>query len=192
MCEVVKSLMCFSQNTENAKGRRGASSEIYREYKKEQKQKKPNQITRNKSWFNAGSLSKLQEQSYVSLQTWLWSTWYQVSHQSQPFSCTSFSLWFKPLQCKSNLKETNKLQHLQLFDMFFWFCFVKVKITPEVNSSKTRRAVIYELVRLHKNTDLADRLPVYDGGINLYTAGLLPFVFKEFTVTLLEDDYVTR
>lgn len=37
-------------NTENAKeGPRGTSSEIYRKYKKEQKQKKPNQVTRNKT-----------------------------------------------------------------------------------------------------------------------------------------------
>lgn len=68
---------------------------------------------------------------------------------------------------------------------------MKVKIIPEVNSSKTRKAVISELVRLHKNTDLANRLPVYDGGRNLYTAGLLPFTYKDFDVILSEDDYVT-
>lgn len=62
---------------------------------------------------------------------------------------------------------------------------------PEVCSSKTRKAVISELVRVHKNTDLANRLPVYDGGRNLYTAGLLPFTYKEFSVVLSEEDYVT-
>lgn len=62
--------------------------------------------------------------------------------------------------------------------------FVKVKITPEVTSSKTRKAVISELVRLHRNTDLTTRLPVFDGGRNLYTAGLLPFTHKEFSVRL--------
>jgi eukaryotic translation initiation factor 2C len=71
------------------------------------------------------------------------------------------------------------------------FGFLKVKIIPEVSSSKTRKAVISELVRLHRNTDLAKRLPAYDGGRNLYTAGLLPFTYKEFSVILSDDDYVT-
>ncbi|KAL5183602.1 Protein argonaute PNH1 [Glycine soja] len=63
-----------------------------------------------------------------------------------------------------------------------------VKITPEVTSRKTSKAIIAELVRLHRNTDLAMRLPVYDGGRNLYTAGLLSFAYKEFTILLREDD----
>lgn len=67
-------------------------------------------------------------------------------------------------------------------------CFVKVKITPEVTSRKTSKAIIAELVRLHRNTDLGMRLPVYDGGRNLYTAGLLPFAYKEFSIILSEDD----
>ena len=67
-------------------------------------------------------------------------------------------------------------------------CFVKVKITPEVTSRKTSKAIIAELVRLHRNTDLGMRLPVYDGGRNLYTAGLLPFAFKEFTILRSKDD----
>lgn len=67
-------------------------------------------------------------------------------------------------------------------------CFVKVTITPEVTSRKTSKAIISELVRLHRNTDLGMRLPVYDGGRNLYTAGLLPFAYKEFSITLSRDD----
>ncbi|KAH1248480.1 Protein argonaute PNH1 [Glycine max] len=63
-----------------------------------------------------------------------------------------------------------------------------VKITPEVTSRKTSKAIIAELVRLHRNTDLGMRLPVYDGGRNLYTAGLLPFAYKEFTILLSKDD----
>ncbi|KAG5097421.1 hypothetical protein JHK82_047275 [Glycine max] len=63
-----------------------------------------------------------------------------------------------------------------------------VKITPEVTSRKTSKAIIAELVRLHRNTDLAMKLPVYDGGRNLYTAGLLSFAYKEFTILLREDD----
>lgn len=71
------------------------------------------------------------------------------------------------------------------------FVYVKVIITPEVTSRKTSKAIIAELVRLHRNTELATRLPVYDGGRNLYTAGLLPFTYKVFNVTLSVDDDAT-
>ncbi|XLS46205.1 hypothetical protein HN51_003070 [Arachis hypogaea] len=63
-----------------------------------------------------------------------------------------------------------------------------VKIIPEVRCRKTSKAIIAELVRVHKNTDLGMRLPVYDGGRNLYTAAMLPFTYKEFTILLTEDD----
>ncbi|KAK2356851.1 protein argonaute PNH1 [Trifolium repens] len=39
-----------------------------------------------------------------------------------------------------------------------------------------------------ENTELGRRLPVYDGGKNLYTAGSLPFTHKEFNIVLNEDD----
>ncbi|MCI47945.1 protein argonaute PNH1-like, partial [Trifolium medium] len=32
------------------------------------------------------------------------------------------------------------------------------------------------------------RLPVYDGGRNLYTAGSLPFTHKEFNIVVLNED----
>ncbi|XP_004508550.1 protein argonaute PNH1-like [Cicer arietinum] len=63
-----------------------------------------------------------------------------------------------------------------------------VDITPEVNSRKTRKAIIAELVRLHQNTELGKKLPVYDGAKSLYTAGLLPFEHKAFNIVLSEDD----
>ncbi|MED6110017.1 Protein argonaute PNH1 [Stylosanthes scabra] len=63
-----------------------------------------------------------------------------------------------------------------------------VKIIPEVRCRKTSKAIIAELVRVHKNTELGMRLPVYDGGRNLYTAAMLPFTYKEFTILLTEDD----
>lgn len=44
------------------------------------------------------------------------------------------------------------------------------------------------LVKLHGDTDLGKMLPVYDGRRALYTAGLLPFTSKDFTITLTEDD----
>ncbi|WJX90207.1 Protein argonaute PNH1 [Trifolium repens] len=62
-----------------------------------------------------------------------------------------------------------------------------VIITPEVIYKKSRKAIIAKLVRLHQNTELGKRLPVYDGGKNLYTAGSLPFTHKEFNMVLNED-----
>lgn len=65
-------------------------------------------------------------------------------------------------------------------------CF-QVTITPEVNSSKLNKAIMAELVKLNRETNLGAKLPVYDGKRNLYTAGLLPFTSKEFKITLLEE-----
>jgi len=64
---------------------------------------------------------------------------------------------------------------------------LQVDITPEVNSCKLNKAVMAQLVKLHRETDLGARLPVYDGKRNLYTAGLLPFTSKEFRVMLVDD-----
>ncbi|KAF7087370.1 hypothetical protein CFC21_090567 [Triticum aestivum] len=63
-----------------------------------------------------------------------------------------------------------------------------VSITPEVTSRVVNRAVINELVSLHRATYLGGRLPAYDGRKSLYTAGPLPFASKEFQITLLDDD----
>lgn len=65
---------------------------------------------------------------------------------------------------------------------------VQVIITPEVSSRKLNKAIMSRLVTLHKDTDLGMRLPVYDGGRNLYTARSLPFTSKEFTITLVHED----
>lgn len=45
-----------------------------------------------------------------------------------------------------------------------------------------------ELVRLYKESDLGTRLPAYDGRKSLYTAGELPFAWKEFTIKLVDED----
>ncbi|KAM0897314.1 hypothetical protein ACQ4PT_022671 [Festuca glaucescens] len=63
-----------------------------------------------------------------------------------------------------------------------------VSITPEVTSRIVSRAVIKELVNLHRASYLGGRLPAYDGRKSLYTAGPLPFTSKEFQITLLDDD----
>ncbi|XP_021275957.1 protein argonaute PNH1-like isoform X2 [Herrania umbratica] len=63
-----------------------------------------------------------------------------------------------------------------------------VEINPEVASRKLNKAIMTELVKLHRNSDLGMRLPVYDGRKNLYTAGSLPFTSKEFHVILADED----
>lgn len=44
-----------------------------------------------------------------------------------------------------------------------------------------------ELVRLYKESDLGMRLPAYDGRKSLYTAGELPFAWKEFNIKLVDE-----
>ncbi|XP_042518016.1 protein argonaute 10-like [Macadamia integrifolia] len=63
-----------------------------------------------------------------------------------------------------------------------------VTITPEVVSRNLNRAIMAELVKLYKGSDLGMRLPAYDGRKSLYTAGELPFTSKEFHIKLLEED----
>lgn len=61
-------------------------------------------------------------------------------------------------------------------------------ITPEVVSRTVNRAIMAELLRLYRESDLGMRLPAYDGRKSLYTAGELPFGWKEFTVKLVDED----
>ncbi|XP_057951537.1 protein argonaute 1 [Malania oleifera] len=63
-----------------------------------------------------------------------------------------------------------------------------VSISPEVTSRGVNRAVMNQLVVLYKDSHLGRRLPAYDGRKSLYTAGPLPFVSKEFRITLIDED----
>ncbi|CAN0857208.1 Protein argonaute 10 [Linum grandiflorum] len=63
-----------------------------------------------------------------------------------------------------------------------------VTITPEVASRSINRAIMAELVKRHRESDLGMRLPAYDGRKSLYTAGELPFALKEFTIKLIDDE----
>ncbi|KAK9268371.1 hypothetical protein L1049_000120 [Liquidambar formosana] len=63
-----------------------------------------------------------------------------------------------------------------------------VSINPEGTSNKTNKAIMAQLVKLYRDTELGMRLPVYDGKEILYTAGLLPFTSKEFMITLADED----
>lgn len=64
----------------------------------------------------------------------------------------------------------------------------QVSITPEVASRGVNRAVMEQLVKLYRESHLGKRLPAYDGRKSLYTAGPLPFVQKDFKITLIDDD----
>ncbi|KAK2991581.1 hypothetical protein RJ640_025880 [Escallonia rubra] len=63
-----------------------------------------------------------------------------------------------------------------------------VSIIPAVTSRGVNRAVMEQLVRLYQESHLGKRLPAYDGRKSLYTAGPLPFVTKEFKITLVDED----
>ncbi|XVF63037.1 hypothetical protein PTKIN_Ptkin09bG0056400 [Pterospermum kingtungense] len=65
---------------------------------------------------------------------------------------------------------------------------LQVTITPEVASRTVNRAIIAELIRLYKESDLGMRLPAYDGRKSLYTAGELPFAWKEFAIKLIDEE----
>ncbi|MCO5551524.1 hypothetical protein L7F22_005028 [Adiantum nelumboides] len=63
-----------------------------------------------------------------------------------------------------------------------------VSIVPEILCRGVNRAVIKQLVNLYRQSDLGCRLPVYDGGKSLYTAGSLPFQSREFIIKLDNDE----
>ncbi|XAR66951.1 hypothetical protein NMG60_11013346 [Bertholletia excelsa] len=66
-----------------------------------------------------------------------------------------------------------------------------VKINPEVCSKKMNKAIMAQLVKLYRDSELGHMLPVSDGRGFLYTAGLLPFTSKEFRVTMeIEDEWL--
>ncbi|KAF7806343.1 protein argonaute PNH1-like [Senna tora] len=116
-----------------------------------------------------------------------------VHLQLNPSASSCKSLVFHPrpgygqLGTKCVVKANHFLADISASDLSHY----SVKITPEVTCRKISKAIIAELVRLHRNTDLGMRLPVYDGGRNLYTAGLLPFAHKEFSIILTQDDEAT-
>ncbi|KAL3716352.1 hypothetical protein ACJRO7_008022 [Eucalyptus globulus] len=63
-----------------------------------------------------------------------------------------------------------------------------VTIAPEVSSRVVNRQVMKKLVDTYRESHLGKRLPAYDGRKSLYTAGPLPFMSKEFKITLIDDD----
>lgn len=50
------------------------------------------------------------------------------------------------------------------------------------------RRIMKKLESLYNKSHLGGRLPVYDGRKSLYTAGPLPFISKEFSISLNDED----
>lgn len=67
-------------------------------------------------------------------------------------------------------------------------CFLQITIKPVVTSRSVNRAIIAELVKVYRESDLGMRLPAYDGRKSLYTAGELPFTSREFDIKLVVED----
>ena len=55
-------------------------------------------------------------------------------------------------------------------------------------SKSVNRAIMAELIKQYRKSDLGMRLPAYDGRKSLYTAGELPFISKEFKIKLVDED----
>ncbi|VFQ85364.1 unnamed protein product [Cuscuta campestris] len=112
----------------------------------------------------------------------------EVSDLGFPCSSKSLSFASRPgygtLGVKCIVKANHFLAELPDKDLNQY----DVTITPEVSSRTVNRAIIAELVKLYKESDLGMRLPVYDGRNSLYTAGELPFSWKEFTIKLIDED----
>ena len=45
-----------------------------------------------------------------------------------------------------------------------------------------------QLVTSYQESHLGRRLPAYDGRKSLYTAGPLPFDYREFNITLIDEE----
>ncbi|KAJ9140921.1 hypothetical protein P3X46_031512 [Hevea brasiliensis] len=109
-----------------------------------------------------------------------------------PASCKSLFMFHRrpgygQLGTKCMVKANHFLAEIPDADLSHY----SVEITPEVTSRKLSKAIMTQLVKLHRETDLGMRLPVYDGGRNLYTARSLPFFSKDFTVTLVHEEEAT-
>lgn len=63
-----------------------------------------------------------------------------------------------------------------------------VSFAPEITSKKVSRDVINQLVKMHQESMLGNRIPAYDGRKSLFTAGPLPFTSKVFVINLVDEN----
>nr|XP_009759518.1 PREDICTED: LOW QUALITY PROTEIN: protein argonaute 1-like [Nicotiana sylvestris] len=106
----------------------------------------------------------------------------------QPASSKSMRFPLRPGRGSTGIRCTVKANHffVELPDKDLHQ--YDVSITPEVSSRVLNRTVMEQLVKLYRESHLGKRLPAYDGRKSLYTAGPLPFVQKDFKITLSDDD----
>ncbi|KDP32340.1 hypothetical protein JCGZ_13265 [Jatropha curcas] len=116
---------------------------------------------------------------------------YSSNGLSSRSSCKSLIFHKRPgygqLGTKCMVKANHFLAEIPYSDLSQY----SVEISPEVTSRKLSKAIMTQLVKLYRETDLGMRLPVYDGRRNLYTAKSLPFTCKNFTITLVHEDEAT-
>ncbi|KAE8663941.1 Protein argonaute 1A [Hibiscus syriacus] len=138
----------------------------------------------------SGSSSRPPEQAPLAEHLQQLSIQQEASQAIQPVAPSSKSMRFplRPGQGSTGIRCIVKANHffaelpdkdLHQYD---------VTISPEVASRGVNRAVMAQLVKLYQESHLGKRLPAYDGRKSLYTAGPLPFVSKEFKITLIDDD----
>ncbi|KAK8479150.1 hypothetical protein V6N11_082675 [Hibiscus sabdariffa] len=140
--------------------------------------------------FEAGSSSRPPEHAPSTQQQQQLSIPQEVGQAIQPVPASSKSVRF-PLRpgkgctgTKCIVKANHFFAELPDKDLHQY----DVTITPEVASRGVNRAVMEQLVKLYRESYLGKHLPAYDGRKSLYTAGALPFVSKEFKISLLDDD----
>ncbi|KAL2555325.1 Protein argonaute 1 [Forsythia ovata] len=110
------------------------------------------------------------------------------SHAMQPASSKSMRFPLRPGKGSYGTKCIVKANHFFAEMPDKDFHQYDVSITPEIPSRGVNRAVIEQLVKLHRESHLGKRLPAYDGRKSLYTAGPLPFVSKEFQIILIDEE----
>ncbi|KAL9268774.1 argonaute PNH1-like protein [Drosera capensis] len=110
-----------------------------------------------------------------------------VLHAQHPSSSASIQFPQRPGYGQTGTTCIVKANHFLAQVSKSELCHYDVNVTPEVISSKLNRAIMAQLIRIYRETDLGSRLPVYDGKKNLYTAGLLPFTSREFAVTVFHE-----
>lgn len=104
----------------------------------------------------------------------------EVAVQAAPASSKSMRFPLRPGKGSSGTRCIVKANH------FFLNCLIR--IYTNMTYRGVNRAVMAQLVKLYKDSHLGKRLPAYDGRKSLYTAGPLPFISKDFKITLLDED----
>ncbi|KAJ0105333.1 hypothetical protein Patl1_19512 [Pistacia atlantica] len=112
----------------------------------------------------------------------------EASSSSRSFEPTQVTQQFQQLAIQQEASSSQAIQAVPSPASNKDLHQYDVTITPEVTPRGVNRAVMEQLVKLYRESHLGKRLPAYDGRKSLYTAGPLPFISKEFRITLLDED----